>query len=390
MSESLTAAGTRTGTLASALAAAAMLAVGMGFGRFAFTGLYPAMLRDGLLSLNAGSFAASANYAGYLLGALLISRAPERRAGGICRLALLGSVACLATMAVDGGAWFAIVVRLLAGVFSALAMVGAASWLLQAMGQPQGAPLLFAGVGLGICLSAELIAAGNSAAWRSSASWLLLAAAALALSTLAWPALADRPIQSGAGPSNHSLSVHAELGAGRLVPIYGLAGFGYIITATYLPVLVGDARGTLDPVHVWALFGLGAAPSCFIWHRVHEGLGTRRALALNLLIQSLGVALPALSHTAAAYLGSAVLVGGTFMGTATIAMPAARRLAARVRFKMLASMTASYAVGQIVGPLLASSLFSLNQSFAPALLAAAAALLVASALCLPGAQRMGA
>ena len=46
------------------------LAVAMGIGRFAFTPLLPMMLHDGVVNLPAASWLASANYFGYLVGAL--------------------------------------------------------------------------------------------------------------------------------------------------------------------------------------------------------------------------------------------------------------------------------------------------------------------------------
>lgn len=69
------------------------------------------------------------------------------------------------------------------------------------------------------------------------------------------------------------------------------------------------------------------------------------------------------------------------MGTVTIAMPAARRVAATVRFNVLAIMTASYGVGQIVGPLMANALYIKTASFDASLMIASLALLVAGALC---------
>lgn len=372
----------RTRRLPAAVSAALILAVGMGFGRFAFTGLYPLMVRDGVLSVTGGSLAASANYAGYLLGALLLSRSHERHAARICVIALVGTLATLAAMALPAPAWFAIGVRLLAGVLSAMALVSAAQWLLQSMGESHGAPMMFAGVGIGILVSAELIAAGNAFGLGSAAIWCVLALAGLVLSLLAAPALGrEAPAKphhtaSGAG-------VAPELSAPIILLVYGLAGFGYIITATYLPLLMKSSLGAIDPLQVWAAFGLGAAPSCFLWHRLHLKLGGRRALALNLLVQAVGVMLPALGDSAFLYLGSAVLVGGSFMGTVTIAMPAARMVAAQVRFNMLAAMTALYGVGQIIGPLAASALRGLTGSFIPALGAAASALLVGAFFCLP-------
>jgi hypothetical protein len=53
-----------------ALACAVVLAVALGVGRFAFTPLLPLMLKSGALDIRHGGWLASANYAGYLVGAL--------------------------------------------------------------------------------------------------------------------------------------------------------------------------------------------------------------------------------------------------------------------------------------------------------------------------------
>jgi len=364
-----------------AMAAALALAVAMGFGRFAFTGMYPLMVRDGTVSVATGSLAASANYAGYLLGALLAARIPHVSASRWSRIALAGTVACLAALALPAPSAALIGVRFLAGVLSALALVCAALRLLQVRAQHHGAPLMFSGVGLGIVVSAELIAMGNLAHWHSLAIWLALAAGGATLAALGWQTLrlSARTDDVAAG------AAHAAAGLGigpwPLIASYGLAGFGYIITATYLPLFVRDALGQIDPIHIWAAFGLGAAPSCFLWHAIHERLGTQRAMQCNLVVQSVGVVLPALSHTAPAYLASAILVGGTFMGTVTIAAPAARRLAHKVRFNLFAVMTAAYGVGQIVGPLASTALMHGGHDFNLPLEIAAASLLLAASLC---------
>lgn len=364
------------------LAAALVLAAGMGFGRFAFTGMYPLMVRDGLLSIGAGSLAASANYAGYLVGALAVTRMPERAAARLCRIALLGTALCLLVLALPAGPWFFIAVRFLAGVLSAIALIGAAVWLFHVVGHPHGAPLLFSGVGVGILLSAELIAAGNLAGWHSPLLWIVTGGGAAVLALLAWPHLgSQRPAVPDAARAGAAETNANGPGPWPLVISYGLAGFGYIVTATYLPLFVRDALGQIDPIHIWAAFGLGAAPSCFLWHALHERLGTRRALALNLLVQAVGVILPAFSHTAPAYLTSALLVGGTFVGTVTIAMPAAKRVAHRVNFNLLAIMTAAYGVGQIAGPLVSDALMARSHSFSGPLATAAVALLVSTAAC---------
>lgn len=94
----------------------------------------------------------------------------------------------------------------------------------------------------------------------------------------------------------------------------------------------------------------------------------------------MGVILPAFSHALLFCLASALLVGFTFMGTVTVALPEARRLAAAVSFNMIAAMTALYGLGQIAGPLVAGELYAFSGSFNPSLWAASAALVLAAGL----------
>src|SRR5260221_9782913 len=64
---------TRTAVLVCS-AAMISLAVAMGVGRFAFTPMFPLMVRDGLLNNENGTLLAAGNYLGYLLGAILAGR----------------------------------------------------------------------------------------------------------------------------------------------------------------------------------------------------------------------------------------------------------------------------------------------------------------------------
>ena len=366
--------------LRQAVDAALVMAIGMGFGRFAFTAIYPHMIDEGLISLAEGGWAASVNYAGYLLGALLGMRARAASAHRLCLWAMLGTAFCLAILAVVTSAPLLILVRGIAGVFSALAMIAASLWLLEQRRQPRSAPLLYAGVGLGIAVSAEVLALGTWAGLRSGGLWLLLGI----ISLLAGLAAARGLLATGTDTVLDSKPIDATplapVQPTPLVALYGLAGFGYIITATYLPTLVRSALPELDPAHVWAVFGLGAAPSCFLWYRLHHRLGTRRALCWNLLLQAAGVILPVFLDNAAGYLLSAILVGATFTGTVTIAMPAAQRIARQTGSSLLARMTLAYGAGQIAGPLVAGALYSPGHGFSLSLAAAAMALGAAGAI----------
>lgn len=365
--------------LCSAINAALIMAIGMGFGRFSYTALYPYMVQEGVFSLSEGSLVAAANYAGYLIGALLAISIKPAVSSRFCLLAIGGTAACLAALAFLQSTWAIIAIRGVAGVFSAISMVAASLWLLAHRKHIHGAPLLYAGVGIGIALSAELVVLGAQFGPDSQGLWLLLGVTSLVLGSVA-----VRGISGSDKGEQSPVSAMADSGdtvrQAPLVMIYGIAGFGYIITATYLPLLVKTALPDLDSAHVWAVFGLGAAPSCLLWHRVHRRLGTRKALALNLGIQALGVVLPVILPNSLGYLCSALLVGGTFMGTVTIAMPAAQRIAHQARGNLLAKMTLSYGVGQIIGPLAASSLYAINHSFNASLWVAGTALLIGACM----------
>jgi len=265
------------------------------------------------------------------------------------------------------------------GAVAAFGLFAAAVWLFSHVGNHRGAPLLFAGVGVGILVSAEIIAGGNLAGWSSPAVWIALSVAAAAFVLVAWPAL-GREYRNTADAAAHG-ALPGLVGPWPLIAAYGLAGYGYIVTATYLPLFIHDALGHVDPIHVWAAFGLGAAPSCFVWHAAHERFGTRRALSVNLILQAIGVLLPVLVPSAAGYLGSAVLVGATFVGTTTIALSAARHVAHRVNFNIVAVLTAAYGIGQIAGPLASSALMGHSHSFTLPLVSAAGALVTATVFC---------
>lgn len=357
-----------------AIDAAIILIIGMGFGRFAFTAVYPHMVDEGLLSLGQGSWAASANYAGYLLGAILGIRVRASNAHRLCLGSVAGTVLCLGLLTVLDAPGIVIAVRGVAGVFSSLAMISASLWLLEHRRHFRGAPWLYAGVGIGIALSAELLVFGSYVGLQSHGLWLLLAAASLLFGLWAAPGLTAAGSATLATSRSGGGTAKPEIGAWSLTVIYGLAGFGYIVTATYLPLLVKTALPDVNAAHVWAVFGLGAAPSCLLWHRVDQRLGTRTSLLINLLVQAIGVALPVVAQNAAGYLISALLVGATFMGTVTIAMPAAQRIAKVSGSNLMAKMTVVYSVGQIGGPLVANGFYAHTHSFSWSLIAAAAAL----------------
>ncbi|MDQ2876423.1 MAG: YbfB/YjiJ family MFS transporter, partial [Actinomycetota bacterium] len=139
---------------------AAALAVSMGIGRFAYTPILPLMHAQAGLSSSAGAWLATANYAGYLGGALAgILVPPLLRSTLVMRTAIVVLLATLALMPVsrDDAAWLGL--RLVAGASTALIFMVAASALLSQLRDhgPHLTGWAFGGVGAGVALSGGLV-----------------------------------------------------------------------------------------------------------------------------------------------------------------------------------------------------------------------------------------
>ena len=347
-----------------ALAGLAALAVAMGIGRFAFTPLLPMMQGDGGLSLPQGGYLASANYIGYLIGALWAMR--PARADVAIRVSLLAIAAATLAMGLTHGmpAW--ILWRTIAGVASAWALVHVSAWFLQHA--PAG--VLFSGVGWGIALAGGLCLALMAAGASSSQAWIVLGAVSLVVAAALWRVVPRRELSATNG---NGFKWSAE--ATRLVLCYAAFGFGYIIPATFVPVMARDI--VADPLvfgWAWPIFGTTAALSTvFVVRR-----DNRRVWAVAALLMAAGVAAPMVVPGLAGIVGSALLVGGTFMVITMAGMQEARHVGGAA---LMAAMTAAFAGGQIAGPLAVSALAHAKGGMTAAL-SSAAALLVLSALAL--------
>jgi predicted MFS family arabinose efflux permease len=173
-------------------------------------------------------------------------------------------------------------------------------------------------------------------------------------------------------------------GGGRLVALaaaYGLFGFGYVVTATFLVAIVRDTAEVrpLEPL-VWLTVGLAAAPSVALWDRVGARLGVHRAFALACVVEAVGVAASVLWVAAPGVLLAAAFLGGTFMGITALGLLGAKLLSRGDPRRTLGLMTAAFGLGQIVGPTFAGVAYDLNGSFAAPSIVAACALLAAAVL----------
>jgi len=352
-----------------AMAGMVALAVAMGIGRFAFTPLLPMMLHDGVIDLPAASWLASANYLGYLLGAVWCTFQPAVWRQFPSLPAVLPSSMLRAGLAATcvltlGMAWYFPAVwplwRFLAGVASAFVFVYTSGWCLATLaglGVPAMGGFIYVGPGAGIVLSGLFASAMVAWGWRSSSAWLVFGALAVALTVLVWrvfhgQAAGAVPTASVATPAPAVAPLPAVPQQMALLTVaYGIAGFGYIITATFLPVIAREALpGSAWIQLFWPLFGLGVMLGAVLATRVPSSGDMRRWLAACYVLQALGVLASVVSPSLPGFAFGSFMLGLPFTAITFFAMQEARRLKPVAPASAMGLLTAMYGLGQIVGP----------------------------------------
>ena len=366
-----------------ALAGLVTLGVAMGIGRFAFTPILPMMQRDAAVSVAVGGWLASANYLGYLLGAIS-AVALRARATTIVRASLLAIGLATMGMGMTGSfpAW--LLLRALAGVASAWALVFASAWALgrlRAAERPVLRGAVFGGVGAGIAVAGLLCVALMERGAGSASAWRALGVIALAGTAAVWPALREDRDASGApDPRRSAGRPRWDLDSARLVLCHGILGLGYIIPATFVPAM---ARTLVpDPLvfgWAWPIFGVAAMASTLVAGAAIRVVGNRRLWALSQLVMAAGVAAPVLWPSMGGIVVAALLVGGTFMVSTMGGMQEAQIVAGPHAKRLMAAMTAAFAAGQVAGPLLVATAIGPNRDFSRPLSIACLLLLVSAA-----------
>ena len=364
------------------------LAAAMGIGRFAYTPLLPLMQAQHGLTLAQAGLLASANYLGYLLGALAcVAFDPAPRTAA--RRGLVAVAASTLAMGIATGfeAW--LVLRFAAGVASAFVLVGVSGWTLAALaraGRSADAGWMFCGIGAGVCLAGLVGLAVGAMGGDPALGWLGLGALAALVAAAAWQPLSRT--EAAAGPAAAPRPSIGRFEAARLVLCYGVFGFGYIIPATFLPAL---ARSMVaDPLVyglTWPVFGLAAAASTALAASVLRRVAPRRLWAGCLVVMAIGVAVGALVHGLAALIVAAVCVGATFVVATLAGLQEARRVAGSGAPRLIAAMTAAFAFGQLIGPLTLRSGGPIAEATYVASLVASAMLLGSAVLLMVGPRR---
>lgn len=361
------------------------LVLTMGVARFAYTPLIPIMQGQSVLTDLTAGLLATLNYVGYLCGALLAASISDLLVKDkLYRAGLIIAVLTTLGMALAENVWLWALMRFIAGFSSAAGLlIGSGlilNWLIRNHFRSE-LGIHFMGIGLGIALSALAVDLMiDHLDWRWQ--WIVFALLGLILAIPAWRWL-PRPLAG-----NHTLSGKLLVDtpptrrfSWLMQSAYFCAGFGYVISATFIVAIVErqpglEGQGEL----VWLLIGASAVPAVLIWDQIARRIGMIPALLISYILQIAGVLLPVANNSLYAALISAVLYGGTFVGIVSLVLTMAGRFYPTRPAQLMARFTLAYCVAQIAGPFLTGWMAETSGHYSGGLLLAALMMMIGTLL----------
>jgi predicted MFS family arabinose efflux permease len=354
------------------------LALAMGIGRFAFTPLLPMMREDGLVSITDGGFLASVHFLGYWMGAVLAVKIPYAPRTTL-RVSLLAIGVATVGMGMTDDFTVWLILRWTCGVCSAWTLVLVSNYYVKHLAENGGAEnqgWIFSGVGAGIFIAGLGSLAFMVNQIGSTLSWQIMGVISL-ITICAVCFGMGREIPAVRLVVHKRESQRSPLDW-RIVVAYGAVGTGYIIPATYLPVMAREiVQSPLIFGWSWPIFGAAAFVSTLLAARFQKRYSNRQIWAASQVVMAIGLLLPVIHPHILTITTAGLCVGGTFMIITMTGMKEAHRIASPQHvMRHIAVMTAAFATGQMIGPVFASSVYDLTQSFAVSLIITSAILVI--------------
>jgi predicted MFS family arabinose efflux permease len=357
----------------------------LGVARFAYTPLLPLMQQQAGLGVAEAGWLAAINYAGYLSGALIASRISSLVLKD--RLYRIGMVLAIVSTLVMGLSTNVVVwalSRYVAGLTSAAGMLLGTglimNWLIRHNHRSE-LGIHFAGIGLGIagCAGAVMLFT-PWLDWREQ--WFAFTALGclLLVPALRW---LPPPDTSGLTTSGQKLQDQppSPLYLRVFMAAYFCAGFGYVVSVTFIVAIVNQLPGLAGWGNlVFLAIGIGAAPACINWDFIARRTGDLNALILAALLQIVGILLPVLVPGLWAAMLGALLFGGTFIGMVSLVLSMAGRYYPGMPAKMMGKMTLAYGVAQVIGPAMTGQIGAQFGSYNAGLYVAAAVMALGAGL----------
>lgn len=333
----------------------------MGVARFSLTPLLPVMMDETFLNNASGGWLASINYMGYMTGVLITASISDLKLKFMLyRTGLIVAILSTVGMALAENYVIWSVMRFFAGLTSAAGLLMGSGLILNWMlrnGHRAELGIHFGGAGLGIALSAAVaMAMAGHFDWAQQWQVFAIVGAVLAIPAWFWlPApdtshitqtgkkLVDKP------PSKNWMII--------LFTAYFCAGFGYVISATFLVAIVENQPSLKGSgSFVWLITGLAAAPACIIWDKIARKIGELKALFIAYGINIIGITIPAFDHSFTAIILSGILFGATFIGIVSLMLTMVGKFFPTKPAKPMGKLTLSYGTAQIIAPAISGSL----------------------------------
>lgn len=327
----------------------------MGVARFSYTPLLPTMLNETFLNNASGGWLATINYMGYMLGALIAASISDLKLKDtLYRIGLIVAILSTIGMALAENYILWAVMRFFAGLSSAAGLlIGSGlilNWMLRHGHRPE-LGIHFGGLGMGIAVSAAVtMLLYENFNWVEQ--WQIFAVVGVLLAVPAWLWLPRPDDFSLANNSNNLADNPPQKSWMRLLfAAYFCAGFGYVISATFLVAIVDrqpalQGNGNL----VWLVTGLAASPACIIWDRIARKIGELKALFVAYGINIIGIIIPAFDNSLTGVLLSGFLFGATFIGIVSLMLTMVGKFFPTKPAKPMGKLTLSYGVAQIIAP----------------------------------------
>lgn len=331
------------------------LVLTIGVARFSYTPLLPVMMDGTFLNDASGGWLATINYMGYMLGALIAASISNLQLKDkLYRIGLIVAVLSTIGMALADNYILWALMRFFAGLSSAAGLLIGSGLILNWMlrhGHRAELGIHFGGLGLGIALSAA-VAMLMSGKLDWAQQWQVFTVVGIALAVPAWLWL-PKPDSSPVTKAGETLvdNEPEKSWMWLLFAAYFCAGFGYVITATFLVAIVDNqpalqGNGSM----VWLVTGLAAAPACVFWDRVSRKVGELKALFMAYGVNIIGIIIPVLDNSLTALVISGILFGATFIGIVSLMLTMVGKFFPTKPAKPMGKLTLSYGVAQIVAP----------------------------------------
>ncbi len=341
--------------------------IAVGIARFAYTPMLPEMAEDIGLTESVAGFLAAANYAGYLSGALLISFLHVLRFKvQLYKVSLCTAALTTVAMGFTEHELLWYLLRFLSGLSTAGGVLLGGGLLMHWLRENSAKPelgIFFSSLGIGIVLTAvtaEMIK--TSFSWDMQ--WIIYGLLATVLLIPVWlwfPHFSDKGVAQGKHYSEEKPSRSFFI---TLQCAYFCAGFGYVVTATFLvamveklPALSGQGWA------VWLWVGVAAAPGCWLWDLYARKVGLWAALLQAYLVNGVSVALLLLDQTQMTVYSSAVLYGFSFIGIVSMTLAMMGRLYPENPSRPMSHLTFSYGIAQVIAPALVGVLAQQSGNF---------------------------